>query len=79
VLLEEAENERMHLLTFLELRQPGALFRLMVLLAQGISFNLYFLGELQLQHVQQLQLARLAARHDSTTRLLPSAPSSDLD
>jgi hypothetical protein len=33
-LLEEAENERMHLLTFLQLRQPGPLFRAMVLLAQ---------------------------------------------
>merc|ERR1711872_212011 len=26
-LLEEAENERMHLMTFMELRQPGWLFR----------------------------------------------------
>ena len=33
-LLEEAENERMHLLTFLQLRQPGLLFRGTVLLAQ---------------------------------------------
>lgn len=33
-LLEEAENERMHLLTFLSLRQPGVLFRGAVLVAQ---------------------------------------------
>jgi hypothetical protein len=33
-LLEEAENERMHLLTFMELRQPSMPFRAMVLLAQ---------------------------------------------
>ena len=33
-LLEEAENERMHLLTFLQLRQPGLMFRGMVLLSQ---------------------------------------------
>lgn len=33
-LLEEAENERMHLLTFLSLRQPGVLFRAAVLVAQ---------------------------------------------
>ena len=33
-LLEEAENERMHLLTFLQLRQPGLIFRAMVLLSQ---------------------------------------------
>ena len=35
--LLEAENERMHLLTFLKLRQPGILFRAMVLLGQGES------------------------------------------
>ena len=34
-LLEEAENERMHLLTFLQLRQPGPLFRGAVLVTQG--------------------------------------------
>lgn len=33
-LLEEAENERMHLLTFLQLRQPGLILRGMVLLGQ---------------------------------------------
>ncbi len=33
-LLEEAENERMHLLTFLQLRQPGFVFRGLVLLSQ---------------------------------------------
>ncbi len=33
-LLEEAENERMHLLTFLKLRRPGPLFRLSVVLTQ---------------------------------------------
>ncbi|CAK0779397.1 hypothetical protein CVIRNUC_004763 [Coccomyxa viridis] len=42
-LLEEAENERMHLLTFLEMKQPGPAFRAFVLLTQGIFFNLYFL------------------------------------
>lgn len=43
-LLEEAENERMHLLTFLKLREPGFLFRGMVLLSQGIFFNAYFVA-----------------------------------
>jgi hypothetical protein len=38
-LLEEAENERMHLLTFLKLREPGPLFRAAVILAQGVFFN----------------------------------------
>jgi len=35
-LLEEAENERMHLFTFIKLRNPGLMFRLAVLLTQGI-------------------------------------------
>jgi threonyl-tRNA synthetase len=38
-LLSEAENERMHLLTFLELRQPGWIFRGFVLLGQGTFFK----------------------------------------
>lgn len=42
MLLEEAENERMHLMTFLEVRKPGPILRLLVLAAQGIFFNLYF-------------------------------------
>jgi len=40
-LLEEAENERMHLLTFLQLRQPGPLFRAAVLAGQGVFLTLY--------------------------------------
>lgn len=45
-MLEEAENERMHLLTFLELRQPGPLFRLMVIMAQvrKLKFDQHELG-----------------------------------
>jgi len=42
-LLEECENERMHLLTFLKLKQPGPVFRFFVLMGQGMFFNLYFL------------------------------------
>lgn len=34
-LLEEAENERMHLLTALELRKPGPLFKAGVIGTQG--------------------------------------------
>jgi threonyl-tRNA synthetase len=41
-LLEEAENERMHLLTFQQLRNPGFFFRSTVLIAQGVFWNLYF-------------------------------------
>lgn len=40
-LLEEAENERMHLLTFLHLKKPGPLMRAAVLVTQGVFFNSY--------------------------------------
>ncbi|XP_064386462.1 uncharacterized protein LOC135334994 [Halichondria panicea] len=40
-LLEEAENERMHLLTFLELRRPGPLFKAMVICSQGVFVTLF--------------------------------------
>ena len=42
-LLEEAENERMHLMTFMHIARPSALERLLILLAQGIFYNLFFL------------------------------------
>ena len=42
-LLEEAENERVHLLTFMQLRDPPAYMRAMVLLAQGcVLFSMPF-------------------------------------
>ncbi|TYZ66183.1 hypothetical protein PybrP1_003858 [[Pythium] brassicae (nom. inval.)] len=41
-LLEEAENERMHLLIFMNMKQPGWFFRLTVLGAQGVFFNAFF-------------------------------------
>ncbi|KAI8825228.1 putative alternative oxidase AlxA [Fimicolochytrium jonesii] len=43
-LLDEAQNERMHLLSFLKVKQPNLPFRMMVLLAQGTFFNLFFLS-----------------------------------
>ncbi|GAA6049836.1 hypothetical protein NBRC10513_001246 [Rhodotorula toruloides] len=45
-LLEEAENERMHLLTFLKIRQPSMFFRGLVLGAQGVFFNMFFFSYL---------------------------------
>jgi ubiquinol oxidase len=41
-LLDEAENERMHLMTFVEVARPNWFERLLVLLAQGIFFNAFF-------------------------------------
>lgn len=43
-LLEESYNERMHLLTFLKMAEPGWFMRLMVLGAQGVFFNAFFLA-----------------------------------
>jgi len=45
-LLEEAENERMHLLTYLELKKPGPFFRFMIWGSQGVFFNFYFFAYL---------------------------------
>lgn len=42
-LLEEAENERMHLLTFIHIAKPGWFERLIVIIAQGVFYNLFFL------------------------------------
>ena len=42
-LLAEAENERMHLMTFIHVARPNAIERLLVLFAQGIMFNAFFL------------------------------------
>ncbi|KAI0345764.1 alternative oxidase [Trametopsis cervina] len=45
-LLEEAENERMHLMTFMTIRQPSIFFRALVLGAQGVFYNMFFLSYL---------------------------------
>jgi ubiquinol oxidase len=43
MLLDEAENERMHLLTFIEIAQPTRLERWLIILAQGAFYNAFFL------------------------------------
>lgn len=42
-LLEEAENERMHLMTFIEIAKPTLLERWLVLFAQGAFYNSFFI------------------------------------
>lgn len=42
-LLAEAENERMHLMTFIAIARPSRFERLLILLAQGVFFNAFFL------------------------------------
>lgn len=44
MLLAEAENERMHLMSFLAVEKPSIAMRAMVLAAQGVFFNAFFLG-----------------------------------
>lgn len=41
-LLAEAENERMHLMTFIQIAQPTWFERVLVLFAQGIFYNFFF-------------------------------------
>ena len=41
-LLDEAENERMHLMTFVAVAQPNLFERSLILIAQGVFFNAFF-------------------------------------
>jgi len=41
-LLDEAENERMHLMTFIEIAQPNAFERFLIMTVQLIFYNAYF-------------------------------------
>lgn len=45
-LLEESFNERMHLLTFMKMSEPGWFMKVMILGAQGVFFNGMFLSYL---------------------------------
>ncbi|KID99426.1 Alternative oxidase, partial [Metarhizium majus ARSEF 297] len=42
-LLEESYNERMHLLTFMKICEPGWFMKLMIIGAQGVFFNALFI------------------------------------
>ncbi len=41
-LLEEAENERMHLMTFIQIVQPNMFERIVIMITQAIFYNAYF-------------------------------------
>ncbi|KAK5653187.1 hypothetical protein OQA88_9085 [Cercophora sp. LCS_1] len=45
-LLEESYNERMHLLTFLDMYKPGWLMRALIFVGQGVFYNAMFVGYL---------------------------------
>lgn len=42
-LLDEAENERMHLMTFIQIAKPSWFERSLIVIAQGVFYNLFFL------------------------------------
>jgi ubiquinol oxidase len=41
-LIEEADNERMHLMTFIKIAHPSRLERTLIMVAQAVFYNLYF-------------------------------------
>jgi ubiquinol oxidase len=41
-LLEEADNERMHLMTFIQIAQPSRFERFIIMVGQAIFYNAYF-------------------------------------
>ena len=41
-LLDEAENERMHLMTFIEIAKPNWFERALIMLVQAVFYNFYF-------------------------------------
>ena len=41
-LLDEADNERMHLMTFIHVAQPSRLERWIIMLGQAVFYNVYF-------------------------------------
>jgi N-ethylmaleimide reductase len=43
ILLDEAENERMHLMTFIEIAKPNWFERFLILIAQAVFWHFYFI------------------------------------
>lgn len=41
-LIEEADNERMHLMTFIKVAEPSRMERLLIMFGQAIFYNFYF-------------------------------------
>jgi len=41
-LIDEADNERMHLMTFIKIAQPSRFERALIMIVQAIFYNLYF-------------------------------------
>ena len=60
-LLDEAENERMHLMTFIEIAKPNAFERFLVLIAQAIFWNVFFVIYV-FSHAQPTELLAISKR-----------------
>lgn len=43
ILLEEADNERMHLMTFIEIAKPSLFERIIIVVTQGIFFTIFLM------------------------------------
>ncbi len=43
ILLDEAENERMHLMTFIHIAQPNGIERFLIIITQGVFYNFFFI------------------------------------
>ena len=50
-LLEEAENERMHLMIFIQIAKPNWFERWMIILAQALFWHFYLVLYLSLIHI----------------------------
>jgi ubiquinol oxidase len=57
-LIDETENERMHLMAFVALFKPNASKRFLVLLAQGVFWNFYFVLYLFAPRTARLAISR---------------------
>src|SRR5579871_4983414 len=55
-LLEEAENERMHLMTFMAIKKPKLFTRMLIVGAQGIFCNAFFFAYLMYFSLPSLRL-----------------------
>ena len=72
-LLEEAENERMHLMTFVAVTRPNWFERALVLIAQGVFWNAFFV----LYLVSQRTAHRLVGFRGGGDRQLYGVPERD--
>ncbi|KAJ4300627.1 inducible alternative oxidase 2 [Collariella sp. IMI 366227] len=78
-LLEESFNERMHLLTFLKLSEPGWFMKTILLGAQGVFFNAMFLSYLVSPKITHRFVGYLEEEACHTyTRLLREIDNGDL-